>query len=208
MEMTQRRGPGALKGTRRRIVGIASDLFSERSYLGASMNDIAERLGITKPALYYHFPSKIGLYAEVLDEVFVRLRAVMAEPTSVESPPGQLHRLLKNYLEFGMQEKNLINALVVRLAPDESDLRSRIAAFRQELTDRLQPVVEKTTAAGLPQGTDSAQVAEMLVALMDGLLVEYSFLDKPLDVEKVTDQIVALMGLCNAPGTAAGDVHE
>jgi AcrR family transcriptional regulator len=45
-------------GTRQRILDVALDLFIEQGFDGTSLRQIAERLGITKAALYYHFESK------------------------------------------------------------------------------------------------------------------------------------------------------
>ena len=45
-------------GTRERIKQVALELFTEQGYEGTSLREIAERLGVTKAALYYHFKSK------------------------------------------------------------------------------------------------------------------------------------------------------
>lgn len=45
-------------GTRERILEVALDLFIEQGYEKASLREIAERVGVTKAALYYHFESK------------------------------------------------------------------------------------------------------------------------------------------------------
>jgi AcrR family transcriptional regulator len=55
--------------TRERILDIALELFTERGYDKTSIRDIAERLGTTKAALYYHFKSK----ADILLELHLRL---------------------------------------------------------------------------------------------------------------------------------------
>ena len=56
------RGPGngdqAGASTRERILGVALDLFTDQGFDGTSMREIAERLRITKPSIYYHFASK------------------------------------------------------------------------------------------------------------------------------------------------------
>jgi AcrR family transcriptional regulator len=44
--------------TRDRILGVALDLFTEQGFDGTSLREIAERLNVTKAALYYHFESK------------------------------------------------------------------------------------------------------------------------------------------------------
>lgn len=50
------------------IVAAARDLISQRGYDAVSLREVAERVGVTKAALYYHFPSKAELYDAVLEE--------------------------------------------------------------------------------------------------------------------------------------------
>ncbi len=77
------RTPGsAADETRQRILDVASRLFVERGYAGASVRDIAEQLQMTKGSLYYHFSAKEDvLYAlltpmlEALDGFVARARA-------------------------------------------------------------------------------------------------------------------------------------
>ena len=47
-----------MNDTRQRILDTALDLFIERGYDKTSLREIAERVGVTKAALYYHFSSK------------------------------------------------------------------------------------------------------------------------------------------------------
>lgn len=183
-------------GTKRRILNVARRLFSDFGYLGVSMSDIAGRLGITKAALYYHFSGKRDIYLNVLDDVLSDLRARLGVEQAGETLDEQLHRMVKGYLEFGMREKNLINALVVRLPPAETELRRFVASSKEELVSLLGPVVERAVGQGrLPDGTDSRLVATMLAAMMDGLVLGHSFLGRPLNPDTVSGQIVALLGL-------------
>ncbi|HEY8493155.1 MAG TPA: TetR/AcrR family transcriptional regulator [Myxococcota bacterium] len=52
--------------TAARILDAAEELFAERGYHGASLRDVADRVGLRIPSLYNHFPSKEALYAAVL----------------------------------------------------------------------------------------------------------------------------------------------
>ena len=54
--------------TRARILRVARNLIQTRSYLGFSFQDIADEIGIRKPSLYHHFPSKEALGVEVLQQ--------------------------------------------------------------------------------------------------------------------------------------------
>lgn len=52
--------------TRERIQQVARDLFARRGVQGTSLQDIADEMGITKPALYYHFNSRDDLVRSIL----------------------------------------------------------------------------------------------------------------------------------------------
>ncbi|MHA6764165.1 TetR/AcrR family transcriptional regulator [Streptacidiphilus sp. PAMC 29251] len=53
--------------TRQRILDTAGRLFSERSYEGTTLQQIADEMGVTKAAVYYYFPTK----AEILTAIVV-----------------------------------------------------------------------------------------------------------------------------------------
>jgi AcrR family transcriptional regulator len=61
--------------TRERILDVALELFTEQGYDKTSLRDIAERLGITKAALYYHFERK----EDMLIELHLRLHDLARE---------------------------------------------------------------------------------------------------------------------------------
>ena len=64
--------------TRERILAAALDLFSERSFEGATTREIAARAGVTQPLLNYHFRSKDELWRAAVDGLFEKLTDVLA----------------------------------------------------------------------------------------------------------------------------------
>lgn len=190
------RHPGTLEGTKRQIIDVARRLFSDSSYLGVSMSDIASRLGITKAALYYHFTGKRDLYLNVLDVVLADLCERLGAEHEGETLDERLRRMVEDYLEFGMREKNLVNALIVKPPPSETDLRQVVASQKEELINLFQPVVDRAVGQDRSlSGIDSRLVSTMLTAMMDGLILGHSFLEKPLNSQNVSVQIVALLRL-------------
>lgn len=71
--------PQTHEGTRQRIIDVARGLFSDGGYLGVSMSDIANCLGLTKATLYHHVAGKAALYDAVPDDVFAGLREQVAQ---------------------------------------------------------------------------------------------------------------------------------
>jgi TetR/AcrR family transcriptional regulator len=57
------------EGTRAAILGAATHVFASRGFVGASMRDISDASGISKPLIYHYFGSKEGLYAAVKQDL-------------------------------------------------------------------------------------------------------------------------------------------
>jgi AcrR family transcriptional regulator len=72
-------------GTRQRILDVALDLFVEQGYEETSLRQIAERVGVTKAALYYHFRSKDEILMTLHEPVHELMKSAMAR---LEDPAG------------------------------------------------------------------------------------------------------------------------
>jgi TetR/AcrR family transcriptional regulator, cholesterol catabolism regulator len=69
---------------RQQIIEVSTELFRERGYHVTSLEDIAERIGFTKPAIYYYFKSKedilFAIVEEIVDEAYERIASIAAGP--------------------------------------------------------------------------------------------------------------------------------
>ena len=68
--------------TRERILSAALDRFSELSFEGATLRDIAKQAGVTQPLLNYHFSSKDDLWRAAVEGLFEELRSVLYSRTA------------------------------------------------------------------------------------------------------------------------------
>jgi AcrR family transcriptional regulator len=72
------RADGRRTDTRRRIHEVALEVFTERGWESATLREIADRLGVTRPALYYHFDSKEDILASIYDEFGTSVDGILA----------------------------------------------------------------------------------------------------------------------------------
>jgi AcrR family transcriptional regulator len=70
---------------RKLLLASANEVFAETGFHKSSMEEIADRAGVSKPVLYQHFPSKLELYLTVLDthveELMLRIRQALRSST-------------------------------------------------------------------------------------------------------------------------------
>jgi AcrR family transcriptional regulator len=87
--------------TRQRIQGAARELFTEKGVQRTSLQDIASRLGITKPALYYHFRSRDELVRSILQPLIDEGEGFVSEHERRRGTARATPReLLEGYFDF------------------------------------------------------------------------------------------------------------
>jgi len=143
------RGTGS---TRERILDVAQELFTQKGFDGTSLREIAEKLGVTKAALYYHFASKdqilMALHMRLHEFGRDALSKMAEEPVTVELWGSLLDQLLGQMLAqreiFLMHQRN--EAALEKLHRDHHDgehddiqnrFRRLLADQRVALEDRV-----------------------------------------------------------------------
>ena len=99
--MPSERSNGARPNVSDQIVKHATRLFAARGFFGASLRDIAKAVGIRKPSLLYHFPSKDELRQSVLEQMLARWNeAVPKLLRAAASGQEQFDAILQETIKF------------------------------------------------------------------------------------------------------------
>ncbi|MDF1565929.1 MAG: TetR/AcrR family transcriptional regulator [Deltaproteobacteria bacterium] len=99
--------------TSERLLGAAEKAFARFGFVETRLEDIARRVGITRPSLLYHFETKERLYSEVVRRAAVRLRVVMEEAIDEGGTFEELlDRLFERYVHFLETHPDLARVLL------------------------------------------------------------------------------------------------
>ena len=121
----------------RQLVELAGELFSERGYQRASMDELARRAGVTKPVVYELFGSKDGLFRACLERSAERLAAGVAQAARAESDPeARLRAGGLAFLRFAADHREAWQLMMEgRFSDTATEVRRRQAALVVDLLE-------------------------------------------------------------------------
>jgi AcrR family transcriptional regulator len=141
---TSRPSSPRLSATARReqILDVALEVFGRAGFHGASMNDVADAAGVTKPVLYQHFDSKRELYRALLEEVGSRLLSAIAKATA-DAPDGrsQTQRGFQAYFRWVAEDHDEFKLLYGGGTRRDEEFRSAIRHVTAEAAEAIAPLI-------------------------------------------------------------------
>lgn len=142
------------------MMTVAEQVFAERGYVAASMDEIADRVGVSKPMLYEYFGSKEGLLVACIRQARAELLRVTAlAAREARTPEAKLRDGLVAYFRFiraHRQSWTLLRSEAAVVGPAAAD---EIEAVRQQQTDLIIETMTLYTAGSLI----TAPAAEVIV---------------------------------------------
>src|SRR5882724_3385813 len=91
--------------TRERVIEAAQEIFARDGFDGAKMQEIADRVGIQRPSLFYHFKNKEALFVAAHEQVFARIAPIFRDSLSPDGDPFvQLDRVSRAVLKVMREE--------------------------------------------------------------------------------------------------------
>lgn len=170
------------RARREQIVESATELFARTGYRNATILDIAEQAGISRTGLLHHFPSKEALLEAVL------MKRDLDDDTSfgaTSDPLGGLQRLVR-LAQHNAEVRHIVSLFAVLSAeagdpkhPAHDYFVKRYHATHASFRDSLQQALD---AGILVPGVDLDHEARTLIALMDGLQIQWLIAPDAVDM--------------------------
>jgi AcrR family transcriptional regulator len=184
--MSQARLPASAR--REQILDVALEVFGSRGYHGASMNEIAEAAGVTKPVLYQHFDSKNELFAALIDDVGTRMRDTIAKATA-DAPDGKTQTRLgfRAYFRWVATDHAGFRLLYGGAARHDAEFTAQIRRITSDAASAIAPLI----AVDVDQDTRRL-VAHALVGLAEGASRRLVENGTDFNPDEVADTVSAL----------------
>jgi AcrR family transcriptional regulator len=178
-------------------LAAALRVFWSKGYEGASMAELCEAMGITKPSLYAAFGNKEALFRKALDlyehEKLAYMSEALEAPTAREVAGRLLHGALASQTGRGEPHGCLGVIGSVACGVEAESIRQEVIARRASSQRALLDRFERAKVDGdLPASTDVQGLASYLVAILQGMAVQAGAGASPAELERLVETGLAM----------------
>ena len=191
---------------RDRILYEAAALFNERGYLQTSVDAIAERLGASKPFVYYHFASKVDLLVEICERgTGDALTAIDEALEGGGTPLHKLERFVRAFTQAALRNHEFVAIYFREEFNLPQEAIERIRVMRKAINRKMRGLLAEGVAAG-EFDIDDPGMAALVIAGMSSYVFAWYREHGRLDMEKVTGYVTQMalkMVRAGAPAAVA-----
>lgn len=183
--------------TRAHLFEVATEILGERGFGATTVDEIAERAGVAKGTVYYHFGSKVEFVEALIAEGLTPLaeemrRAVAGTATAREA----LAALVLTELEFIRDNRQFAKLIVTELWREDRVWRETLMIVRDRIVGVIREQIERGIAAGeLRADLDPGFAAGAVFALTATAALDWLALDPERSIEDVAQQIGRLTAI-------------
>lgn len=145
------------------MLDVALEVFVEQGYHAASMDEIADRAGVSKPVLYQHFPGKLDLYtALVTSAVDTVIEGVRKALASTQDNSERVQATLQLWYDNVAEQEKEFRLVFESDLTSDPEVRGLVDKVIDESADAIAEVIAEDT--GLP-----GDAARLLAASLVGM---------------------------------------
>jgi AcrR family transcriptional regulator len=187
MQTTRRGRPGY---DQQGILAVAVAAFNEHGYDATSIGKLAERLGLSKSAIYHHFASKDEMLDRALDTALSSLEAVVDAPTTATDAVARLEHVLRGAVHVLVDQLPTVT-LLLRVRGN-TDVERRALTRRRAFDRTITALVTEAQAEGALRSDIDASVVARLTFGMINSIVEWYRPGGREGADRLADDVVAI----------------
>lgn len=178
--------------TRQQILEAAAQIFREKGFHAASMNDIAQAVNLQKGSLYHHVSSKQEILVAILDQALDMLIGEMMRVMEQDVLPEEKLRIAVGaYLEALTKRPDLAGVLLLEHRSLEPEYRLRHVPRRDRFENLWHQIIEQGIEQGVFKNNDPSLAVKALLGIMNWTIMWYRP-DGKLSAKEIAEQSVDL----------------
>lgn len=176
---------------RQGILDVAVTAFNEYGYDATSMGVLAERLGLSKSAIYHHFASKDEILDQALDTALSGLESVVADAAvTADRAADRLDRVLRGAVHVLVEQLPSVT-LLLRVRGN-TEVERRALARRRDFDKRVTALVAEAQREGSLRSDIDASVVSRLAFGMINSIVEWYRPGGRENADGLADDVIAI----------------
>lgn len=192
------------RNIKEQLINSAIELISARSYTAVGVQELCERVGVTKGSFYYYFPSKRDLTLEAIDAMWEFYRRKFLDPILSSNLPTleKFYRLLEAFYVRHRSDKETkgwmtgckLGNLALELSTQDEVIRQKLEQIFQKWTECFERTLKEAVTTGeLSADTDTFATAQAVIAYMEGLTLLGKTFNDPDFIRRLTRGVLKLV---------------
>ncbi|HLO30465.1 MAG TPA: TetR/AcrR family transcriptional regulator [Anaerolineales bacterium] len=179
--------------TREDILEAAAQVFRQKGFHGASMQDIAEAVNLQKASLYHHVSSKQEILLAILDRALELLRERISAISNQAIPPDEkLRQMIRAYLQILAENTDLSAVLLFEHRSLERKQHARHVPNRDKFESLWRLVLVEGVSAKCFKVDDPALTARAILGILNWTITWYRP-NGPLEINQIADHYSNLL---------------
>jgi TetR/AcrR family transcriptional regulator, repressor for uid operon len=183
--------------TRQRIIQTAREVFSQSGYDGTTLQEVANRAGLTRPALNYHFANKRVMYHEVIESTYTDVVAsAIDRAAQATGIVRQLSVFVEAVSDAIAHDKSLVAFICTSVAERQNHPELRdpdhcpVITIRRFLTWAVNDAMDR---GEISYATRVEPLVDTLAAMLSGLGFFAAYVGTPQQMRAITTEIQHLL---------------
>ncbi len=182
------------QSTRRRILDAAVQVFADRGYHDAAVDDIVRVSGTSKGAVYFHFPNKQGIFLALVE--FLATQLIDRMDSAIASEKGGIAKVevaLRTVLEAFASHRSLARILLIEVVGLGRGFDPKLFALRARLTEAIKRHLDRAVADGSIPPQDTETAARVWLGAINEVVTRWLYAESAEPLERWLPSLRALL---------------
>ena len=180
--------------TRQRILEAAEEVFAEKGYHGAVVDDIVHAADTSKGGFYFHFPNKQGIFLALMEALTPRLINATERAISAETEPvAKLDAALRTVLETFSRHRRLSKILLIEAVGLGHGFEEKLMEVRAQFAGVIQKYLDQAVEAGAIPPINTKITSFAWLGAVNEIVMRWVVTSDPEHLEDVLPALRALL---------------